>query len=97
MPGGSARGALDQASDRGKLLLDHGLKPLPFGRAGAHELIERSGKAGDESMVERRLRLFALLPFYRFDHTAHAEQRVETRRLKPGQVLRPFCHGLGLA
>ena len=49
-----------------------------------------------QRVVERRLRLLALLPFHRFDHAAHAEQRVETRRLKPGQVLRPLRHGLAL-
>ena len=97
LPGGSARGALDQASDRGKLLLDHGLKPLPFAHACAHELIERSGKACDESMAERRLRFLALLPLNRFHHTPHAEQRVEPRTLEPGHILRPFGHGLGLA
>ena len=48
-------------------------------------------------MIERGLRLLALLPFDRLDHPAHAEQRIETRRLQAGQIVRPRRHGPRLA
>jgi hypothetical protein len=73
------------------------LKSFSLGDACRHQRIESRRQAGHEGMVERRLRLLALLPLYRLDHAAHAEQRIEPRPLESGDGFRPLRYGLCLA
>src|SRR5579885_2286366 len=47
-------------------------------------------------MMERGLRLLALLRLDRLHDAAHRKQRVEPRRLDPGQALGPLGHRLRL-
>ena len=57
-----------------------------------HKLIEHSGKTCQKRMIERSLRLLALLCLNGLDHAAHCEQRIKACRFEISQGLGPLRH-----